>query len=242
MISLHNIRKYYGDKEILKGIDLTVAQGTCTVLLGPSGSGKSTLIRCINGLVRPEVGSIVLDDQHVDLHSEKSWQQLRGHVGMVFQDYSLFPHLTVMSNLTLMPVRRGLMNKAAAQKEAMDLLHKVGLAHKAQARPSELSGGQQQRIAIVRALLMHPKVMLFDEPTSALDPESIGSVLNIMRDLAKDGMTMVVVTHEMRFAREVSDHIVFMADGEIIEQGSPDVIFSQPQHTRAKTFFAKVHH
>lgn len=241
MITLKQICKRYGDKEILKNIDLDVAQGTCTVLLGPSGSGKSTLIRCINGLVRPEQGNIHLDGQAVAIHSDKSWQQYRVHVGMVFQDYSLFPHLSVMSNLTLMPVRRRIMNKKTAELEAMTLLEKVGLAHKAHARPSELSGGQQQRVAIVRALLMHPKVMLFDEPTSALDPESIGSVLDIMRDLAKEGMTMVIVTHEMRFAREVSDRIVFMADGEIIEQGKPDDIFDRPQHERAKAFFSKVH-
>lgn len=241
MISLRNVCKKYGDKEILKGIDLDVQPGTCTVLLGPSGSGKSTLIRCINGLVRPESGVIALAGTPVALHDERNWQQLRTQVGMVFQDYSLFAHLSVMDNMTLVPVRRGLMDKATAQKEALALLHKVGLAYKANAHPSELSGGQQQRVAIVRALLMRPKAMLFDEPTSALDPEAIGGVLSIMRELAADGMTMIVVTHEMRFAREVSDHIVFMEDGRIVEQGPPDEIFERPRQARTRAFFSNIH-
>lgn len=241
MIKLHNICKWYGDKEILKGIDLQVEQGTCTVLLGPSGSGKSTLIRCINGLVLPERGIIKLDGKSVDIHNEKHWQKYRLQVGMVFQDYSLFPHMSVMKNLTFMPIKRGIFTKSIAHQKAMELLKKVGLEQKAFARPNELSGGQQQRIAIARALLMQPKVMLFDEPTSALDPESIGSVLKIMAELAEEGMTMVIVTHEMHFAREVSDQIVFMSDGEIIEQGLPKDIFESPQHDRTKTFFSKVH-
>jgi ABC-type polar amino acid transport system ATPase subunit len=241
MISLRNIRKQFGDKEILKGIDLTVGAGTCTVLLGPSGSGKSTLIRCINGLVKPESGEIHFNGTTVVMKDESSWQQHRTQVGMVFQDYSLFAHLSVMANMTLVPVRRGIMDKATAQKEALLLLEKVGLAHKAQAHPSELSGGQQQRVAIVRALMMRPKVMLFDEPTSALDPESIGSVLTVMRDLAEKGMTMIIVTHEMRFAREVSDHIVFMEDGRIVEQGPPDEIFERPTQERTRAFFSNVH-
>lgn len=241
MISLRNIRKQFGDKEILKGIDLDVEPGTCTVLLGPSGSGKSTLIRCVNGLVRPEAGSIRLAGKQVAIDDERSWQRHRTQVGMVFQDYSLFAHLSVIANMTLVPVRRGVMDKATAQKEALRLLQQVGLAHKAQAHPSELSGGQQQRVAIVRALLMRPKVMLFDEPTSALDPESIGGVLAIMRELAADGMTMIVVTHEMRFAREVSDRIVFMEDGRIVEQGHPDEIFERPQQERTHAFFSNIH-
>jgi ABC-type polar amino acid transport system ATPase subunit len=241
MISLRYIRKQFGDKEILKGIDLTVGAGTCTVLLGPSGSGKSTLIRCINGLVKPESGEIHFNGTTVVMKDESSWQQHRTQVGMVFQDYSLFAHLSVMANMTLVPVRRGIMDKATAQKEALLLLEKVGLAHKAQAHPSELSGGQQQRVAIVRALMMRPKVMLFDEPTSALDPESIGSVLTVMRDLAEKGMTMIIVTHEMRFAREVSDHIVFMEDGRIVEQGPPDEIFERPTQERTRAFFSNVH-
>ncbi|MFL9927364.1 amino acid ABC transporter ATP-binding protein [Herbaspirillum lusitanum] len=241
MISLRNVRKQYGDKEILKGIDLDVLPGTCTVLLGPSGSGKSTLIRCINGLVRPESGAIALSGAPVALHDEGSWQRLRTQVGMVFQDYSLFSHLNVMDNMTLVPVRRGLMNKPTAQQEALLLLHKVGLAHKAQAYPGELSGGQQQRVAIVRALLMRPRAMLFDEPTSALDPEAIGGVLRIMRELAADGMTMIVVTHEMRFAREVSDQIVFMEDGQIVEQGPPEEIFERPRQARTRAFFSNIH-
>ena len=241
MISLRNIRKQFGDKEILKGIDLDVEPGTCTVLLGPSGSGKSTLIRCVNGLVRPEAGSIRLAGKQVAIDDERGWQQHRTQVGMVFQDYSLFAHLSVIANMTLVPVRRGVMDKATAQKEALRLLQQVGLAHKAQAHPSELSGGQQQRVAIVRALLMRPKVMLFDEPTSALDPESIGGVLAIMRELAADGMTMIVVTHEMRFAREVSDRIVFMEDGRIVEQGHPDEIFERPQQERTRAFFSNIH-
>lgn len=241
MISLRNVCKKYGDKEILRGIDLDVQPGTCTVLLGPSGSGKSTLIRCINGLVRPESGDISLSGTPVSIHDEGNWQQLRTQVGMVFQDYSLFAHLNVMDNMTLVPVRRGLMDKHTAQKEALLLLQKVGLAHKAQSHPSELSGGQQQRVAIVRALLMRPQAMLFDEPTSALDPEAIGGVLRIMRELAAAGMTMIVVTHEMRFAREVSDQIVFMEDGRIVEQGPPADMFERPTHARTRAFFSNIH-
>lgn len=241
MISLRNIRKEYAGKDVLKGINLDVKPGSCTVLLGPSGSGKSTLIRCVNGLVRPEGGDIEVSGQSVDLHNEGSWQRLRTQVGMVFQDYSLFAHLNVLDNMTMVPVRRRLMDKATAEKEALVLLQKVGLAHKAHARPSELSGGQQQRVAIVRALLMKPKAMLFDEPTSALDPEAIGGVLSIMRELAAEGMTMIVVTHEMSFAREVSDHIVFMADGAIVEEGPPEEIFIRPKHERTRAFFSSVH-
>lgn len=241
MIRLRDIRKLYAGKEVLCGIDLNVMPGQCVVLVGPSGSGKSTLIRCVNGLVRPDGGTIDIENKTVDQHDEGTWQKLRTEVGMVFQDYSLFPHLNVLDNITLAPVRRGLMKRAEAQKEARLLLERVGLADKEKSYPSQLSGGQQQRIAIVRALAMRPKAILFDEPTSALDPESVGGVLNIMRDLAAKGMTMIVVTHEMQFARDVADHVVFMADGQIVEQGTPEDIFLRPQHARAQAFFASSH-
>lgn len=240
LISLRGIGKRFGSHQALRGIDLDVAPGSVLVLIGPSGSGKSTLIRCINGLVRPDEGSLTVAGKTVDIHKESAWQVLRTEIGMVFQDYALFPHLTVLRNMTLTPQRRRKLPRAEAEERARALLAKVGLAHKADAFPSALSGGQQQRVAIVRALAMQPKAILFDEPTSALDPETIGSVLDVMKALAREGTTMVVVTHEMGFAREVADRVVFMADGQIVEQGPPGPFFADPQHARTRAFLSNI--
>ena len=240
LISLRGIGKRFGSHQALRGIDLDVAPGSVLVLIGPSGSGKSTLIRCINGLVRPDEGSLTVAGKTVDIHKESAWQVLRTEIGMVFQDYALFPHLTVLRNMTLTPQRRRKLPRAEAEERARALLAKVGLAHKADDYPSALSGGQQQRVAIVRALAMQPKAILFDEPTSALDPETIGSVLDVMKALAREGTTMVVVTHEMGFAREVADRVVFMADGKIVEQGPPGPFFAAPQHERTRAFLSNI--
>jgi ABC-type polar amino acid transport system ATPase subunit len=240
LISLRGIGKRFGSHQALRGIDLDVAPGSVLVLIGPSGSGKSTLIRCINGLVRPDEGSLTVAGKAVDLRKESAWQGLRTEIGMVFQDYALFPHLTVLRNMTLTPQRRRKLPRAEAEERARVLLAKVGLAHKADDFPSALSGGQQQRVAIVRALAMQPKAILFDEPTSALDPETIGSVLDVMKALAREGTTMVVVTHEMGFAREVADRVVFMADGQIVEQGPPGPFFAAPQHERTRAFLSNI--
>jgi ABC-type polar amino acid transport system ATPase subunit len=240
LISLKGIGKRFGAHAALQGIDLDVAAGSVVVLIGPSGSGKSTLIRCINGLVRPNEGSLTVAGRAVDIHDEGAWQGLRTQIGMVFQDYALFPHLTILRNMTLTPQRRRKLPRAVAEDEARKLLARVGLAHKADDYPSALSGGQQQRIAIVRALAMQPKAILFDEPTSALDPETISGVLDVMRDLAREGTTMVVVTHEMGFAREVADRVVFMADGRIVEQGPPAEFFANPRHERSRAFLSNI--
>lgn len=236
LIVVKGLAKSFGGSPVLRKVDLVVPRGSVVVIIGPSGSGKSTFIRCINGLVHPDEGSITVDGRESDIGNEAAWQRLRTEIGMVFQDYSLFPHLTVLRNMTLAPVRRGRQDARSAEAEARRLLTSVGLLHKADAYPSELSGGQQQRVAIVRALAMAPKAILFDEPTSALDPETIVDVLGIMRTLARDGVTMVVVTHEMGFAREVADHVVFMAEGRIVEQGPPSEIFDNPQHERTRKF------
>jgi ABC-type polar amino acid transport system ATPase subunit len=240
LISLRGLGKRFGSHQALRGIDLDVAPGSVLVLIGPSGSGKSTLIRCINGLVRPDEGSLTVAGKPVDIHKESAWQVLRTEIGMVFQDYALFPHLTVLRNMTLTPQRRRKLPRAEAEERAQALLAKVGLAHKADDYPSALSGGQQQRVAIVRALAMQPKAILFDEPTSALDPETITGVLDVMRDLAREGTTMVVVTHEMGFAREVADRVVFMADGQIVEQGPSGPFFAAPQHERTRAFLSNI--
>lgn len=240
VIALRGISKKYGSVTVLRDIDLTVMPGKVVVVIGPSGSGKSTLIRCMNGLVRPDEGTITTEGQPVRIDNEGAWQRLRADIGMVFQDYSLFPHLTVLANMTLAPVRRGRLTRAEAEASARQFLSRVGLADKAEAYPSELSGGQQQRVAIVRAMAMGPKAILFDEPTSALDPETISSVLDVMKGLAADGVTMVVVTHEMGFAREVADEVVFMADGGIVERGPPARIFDHPSHERTQAFLASV--
>jgi ABC-type polar amino acid transport system ATPase subunit len=240
LIGLRGIGKRFGAHHALRGIDLDVEAGSVVALIGPSGSGKSTLIRCINGLVRPDEGRLTVAGREVDIHDEGAWQRLRTEIGMVFQDYALFPHLTVLRNMTLAPQRRRKLPRRMAEEQAMTLLARVGLAHKAQDYPAALSGGQQQRVAIVRALAMQPKAILFDEPTSALDPETITSVLDVMRDLARDGTTMVVVTHEMGFAREVADRIAFMADGRIVEQATPAALFADPRHARTRAFLSTI--
>ena len=239
MIEVTDLRKSYGNVEVIKGVDLTVHRGEVICIIGPSGAGKSTLLRCLNGLEHATSGRIVVNGH--DLNDPKvNIDKVREQVGMVFQHFNLFPHLTIKKNITLAPVKLGLMTKEEADAEAMRLLERVGLADKADAYPPQLSGGQKQRIAIVRALAMKPDVMLFDEPTSALDPEMVGEVLDLMKQLADDGMTMVVVTHEMGFAREVASRVMFMSDGQIVEQGPPDEFFANPKNPRLKDFLSKV--
>ena len=241
LIQVENLRKYYKDGEIkaLDGVNADIRKGKVVVVIGPSGSGKSTFLRCLNLLEVPTSGTIRLDG--ADITDPKNDINLyRQKMGMVFQHFNLFPHMTILKNMTLAPVKLLHRSQAEAEKKAMELLTRVGLADRAGSYPSQLSGGQKQRVAIVRALMMGPEVMLFDEPTSALDPEMVGEVLEVMRDLAKDGMTMVVVTHEMGFAREVANHVMFMADGKLLEEGSPEEIFTNPQHPRLKDFLAKV--
>ena len=228
-----------GELKVLKNIDYSIEKGEKIVIIGPSGSGKSTFLRCLNLLETPTSGEVWFEN--VLINSKKTDINLiRRKMGMVFQHFNLFPHLTVKKNITLAPVRLGLMKQPEADKKAMELLERIGLADKADTYPNMLSGGQKQRIAIVRALAMNPDVLLFDEPTSALDPEMVGEVLDLMRDLAKDGMTMAVVTHEMGFAREVADRVVFMADGKILEEGAPSELFDHPKDPRLQDFLSKV--
>ena len=239
MIDVINLKKDFNHVQVLKDINVTVNKGDIMVVLGPSGSGKSTFLRCLNLLEEPTSGEIVFEgksitDKKVDIN------KIREKMGMVFQQFNLFPHKTVLENLTIAPVKVKGISKSEAEKKAFELLERVGLTDKAKAYPSSLSGGQKQRIAIARALAMEPDVMLFDEPTSALDPEMVGEVLSVMKDLAKDGMTMVVVTHEMGFAREVGDRILFMDAGNIVEQGTPEEIFSHPKNSRTIDFLSKV--
>ena len=239
MIHVNNLHKSFGKNDVLKGIDEHIEKGEVVVVIGPSGSGKSTFLRCLNLLEEPTSGEIVFEgnsitDKKVDIN------KIREKMGMVFQQFNLFPHKTVLENLTIAPIKVKGISKAEAEKKAFELLERVGLTDKAKAYPSSLSGGQKQRIAIARALAMEPDVMLFDEPTSALDPEMVGEVLSVMKDLAKDGMTMVVVTHEMGFAREVGDRILFMDAGNIVEQGTPEEIFSHPKNSRTIDFLSKV--
>lgn len=239
MIHVNNLHKSFGKNDVLKGINEHINKGEVVVVIGPSGSGKSTFLRCLNLLEVPTEGEIIFEgnditDKKVDIN------KIREKMGMVFQQFNLFPHKTVLENLTIAPIKVKGLSKAEAEKKAMELLERVGLSNKAKAYPSSLSGGQKQRIAIARALAMEPDVMLFDEPTSALDPEMVGEVLNVMKDLAKEGMTMVVVTHEMGFAREVGDRILFMDNGNIVEQGTPDEIFSNPKNPRTIDFLSKV--
>ena len=239
MIHVNNLYKSFGKNDVLKGIDEHIEKGEVVVVIGPSGSGKSTFLRCLNLLEEPTSGQIIFEgnditDKKVDIN------KIREKMGMVFQQFNLFPHKTVLQNLTIAPVKVKGLSKEQAEKKAMELLKRVGLTDKAKAYPSSLSGGQKQRIAIARALAMEPDVMLFDEPTSALDPEMVGEVLSVMKDLAKEGMTMVVVTHEMGFAREVGDRILFMDNGNIVEQGAPDEIFSNPKNPRTIDFLSKV--
>ena len=239
MISVKNLCKSFGDHQVLKDINEHIAPGEKIVIIGPSGSGKSTFLRCMNLLERPTSGQIIFDG--IDITDPKTdINKVRQHMGMVFQHFNLFPHKTIMENITLAPVRLKLMKSEEAKEEALRLLKLVNLEEKADAYPGQLSGGQKQRIAIVRSLAMKPKMMLFDEPTSALDPEMVGEVLQVMKELAEEGMTMVVVTHEMGFAREVGTRVLFMADGEILEQNTPEKLFGNPQCERLQTFLAKV--
>nr|WP_231715039.1 amino acid ABC transporter ATP-binding protein [Arthrobacter gengyunqii] len=233
------MRKSYGPNEVLKGLDVTVAEGEVVCVIGPSGSGKSTFLRCLNKLEditagEVEVNGVSITDPKVDLN------KVRQNIGMVFQHFNLFPHMSVLQNVMLAPLELKKGSKAEVRANALRLLEQVGLADKAGARPAQLSGGQKQRVAIARALAMAPDIMLFDEATSALDPEMVGEVLQVIRDLAKAGMTMVVVTHEMGFAREVADRVIFMADGHIVEEGDPETFFSHPKHPRLQDFLAKV--
>ena len=239
MIDVKNLSKSFGDHEVLKDISEHIHPGEKVVVIGPSGSGKSTFLRCLNLLETPTAGTITFEG--VDITDPKTdINKMRQRMGMVFQHFNLFPNMTIRKNITLAPVQTGLMKQAEADEEAMRLLKLVDLVDKADAYPNQLSGGQKQRIAIVRALAMKPKVMLFDEPTSALDPEMVGEVLDVMKQLAENGMTMVVVTHEMGFAREVGDRVLFMADGKIVEQNTPAEIFNHPQEERTRRFLAKV--
>ena len=239
MISVKNLTKSFGDHVVLRDITEHIAVGEKVVIIGPSGSGKSTFLRCMNLLEIPTSGQIIFDGQDItDPHADIN--KIREHMGMVFQHFNLFANLSVEQNLTLAPVKLKLMDKDQAHTEAVELLKRVGLPDKADAYPAQLSGGQKQRIAIARSLMMKPKMILFDEPTSALDPEMVGEVLEIMKELAHDGMTMAVVTHEMGFAREVATRVMFMDEGVILEQGTPDAIFSNPREERTKNFLASV--
>lgn len=240
MINVKNLYKAFGKVEVLKGIDETIEKGEKVVIIGPSGSGKSTFLRCLNLMEVPTSGEIWFDGKDITKAKAKEVDLLRRKMGMVFQHFNLFPHLTILKNITLAPVKLKLMTQEEADKKAMELLERVGLADKANAYPAQLSGGQKQRIAIVRSLAMNPEVILFDEPTSALDPEMVGEVLDLMRQLADEGMTMVVVTHEMGFAKEVASRVLFMDDGQIVEQNNPRDFFEHPQNPRLQEFLSKV--
>ena len=239
MIDVKNLHKYFGSLEVLKGIDCHIDKGECVCVIGPSGSGKSTFLRCLNLLETPTKGDIVIDDMHL---TEKDFDvdAMRKRVGMVFQHFNLFPHLTILENVTLAPIRHKMMTEEQAKEKAMELLNRVGVGDKADNYPAQLSGGQKQRVAIARSLALSPEVLLFDEPTSALDPEMVGEVLEVMKQLAQEGMTMVVVTHEMGFAREVANRVFFMDGGGILEEGTPEQIFDHPQEERTKAFLSKV--
>ena len=240
LLKIEGLKKSFGKLEVLKGLTTTIKKGEVVVMIGPSGGGKSTFLRCMNLLEQPTEGKIVFDDIDIVSADEKTKNKVRSEMGMVFQHFNLFPHLSILDNITLAPrLVRGV-DRATAEKKAMELLERVGLAEKAKAYPQQLSGGQKQRVAIVRSLAMEPKVMLFDEPTSALDPEMVGEVLDVMKDLAKNGMTMVVVTHEMRFARDVASRVLFLEGGRIAEEGSPMAIFGAPKGERLKEFLSKV--
>ena len=238
MIEIKGLCKSFGADEVLKGIDLSIDEKEVVVIIGPSGSGKSTLLRCINHLEEPTAGEVIVDG--ITLSSEANINKVREEVGMVFQRFNLFPHMTVLENIMLAPMKVKHAVRAEAEKTARELLARVGLAEKADAYPDNLSGGQQQRVAIARALAMRPKVMLFDEPTSALDPEMVGEVLDVMRALANEGMTMVIVTHEMGFAREVGDRLLFVDEGRIVESGVPREVFEHPKEERTRSFLSKV--
>ena len=238
MIVIENLHKAFGEVEVLKGVNLHIKPQEVVALIGPSGSGKSTLLRCMNYLEEPTSGKVTVAGTPLD--GEANINKVREEVGMVFQRFNLFPHMTALENIMLAPLKVKKISRAEAEKKARELLQRVGLADKADNYPSQLSGGQQQRVAIARALAMEPKVMLFDEPTSALDPEMVGEVLDVMRALAKDGMTMAIVTHEMGFAREVADRVLFIDGGGILEQGTPAELFEHPQQERTQNFLSKV--
>ncbi len=239
MITVNNLTKSFGDHLVLDHISQHIAQGEKVVIIGPSGSGKSTFLRCLNLLEQPDSGTIIFDGVEVT-SPFVNINKVRAEMGMVFQHFNLFPHMTVLKNLTVAPVKLGLMGKDEAEVQAMELLKRVGLQDRANSYPAQLSGGQKQRIAIVRSLAMKPKMMLFDEPTSALDPEMVGEVLGVMKELAEDGMTMAVVTHEMGFAREVANRVLFMDGGHILEEGTPEQVFEHPVNARAQDFLSKV--
>ena len=238
MIEIKNLHKSFGHVEVLKGVDVSIEEKEVVVIIGPSGSGKSTLLRCMNYLEEPTSGDITVDNMKLDKHADIN--KIRENIGMVFQRFNLFPHMTVLENIVLAPTKVLKISRDEAISTAMDLLQRVGLKEKANFYPSQLSGGQQQRVAIARALAMKPKVMLFDEPTSALDPEMVTEVLDVMKSLANQGMTMVVVTHEMGFAREVGDRVLFVDEGRIIEEGTPKEIFENPKQERTKLFLSKI--
>ncbi len=240
MISVSNLKKSFGDLVVLDGITETIEKGEKVVVIGPSGSGKSTFLRCLNLLEQPTSGTIEFEGKDITHAKGKELNAVRMKMGMVFQHFNLFPHLTIRRNITIAPVKNKIMTQAQADKRADELLAMVGLSDKAEAYPAQLSGGQKQRIAIARTLAMNPDVILFDEPTSALDPEMVGEVLELMKKLADGGMTMIVVTHEMGFAREVASRVLFMADGKIQEQGTPDEIFTDPKNLRLRDFLARV--
>jgi polar amino acid transport system ATP-binding protein len=240
LVTLRNVHLAFGATPVLNGIDLEVRRGQAVSIIGPSGSGKSTILRCINGLLAPQRGDVVVDGTRVQsLTTEAQLIELRKRVGFVFQQYNLFPHLTVLENLIIAPVRILGRDRDASRAEAFALLERVGLAHKADAYPGQLSGGQQQRVAIARALAMRPELLLFDEVTSALDPETVGEVLGVIRDLVRDGMTCVLVTHEMRFAEEISDHVYFTEAGAIVEHGPSERIFTEPSNPRTRAFLSR---
>ncbi len=240
MIEVKNLEKSFGDLHILKGITTTIEKGEKVVIIGPSGSGKSTFLRCLNRLEQPTSGQILFEGQDLTAMSDKQLYVVREKMGMVFQHFHLFPHLTIQKNITLAPVKLKLMTQVEADEKASMLLKKVGLSDKAKQYPGQLSGGQKQRIAIARALAMNPDVMLFDEPTSALDPEMVGEVLEVMKNLASEGMTMVIVTHEMGFAREVASRVMFMDGGKIMEENTPQIFFDHPENPRLREFLSKV--
>ena len=240
MIDVKNLNKKFGENHVLKDINEHIEKGEKVVIVGPSGSGKSTFLRCLNLMERPTSGHIIVEGQDITTAKSNEVNQIRRKMGMVFQHFNLFPHLTIIDNITLAPVKLKLMTKEEARLKAVELLKRVGLEDKANAYPAQLSGGQKQRIAIIRSLARNPEVMLFDEPTSALDPEMVGEVLDLMKQLAEEGMTMIVVTHEMGFAREVASRVMFMADGHVLEQNTPEEFFKNPQNDRLKDFLGKI--
>lgn len=243
LVTIRNVRKSFGDHVVLHDVNLDVAEGSVTVLIGPSGSGKTTLLRCLNGLEKPEAGTVTVNDVTIDFskrHTREQFAALRAQSGMVFQAHNLFPHRTALENVTEGPIYVQRQSPQQARADGLALLDQVGLAAKANAYPSELSGGQQQRVGIARALALRPKLILFDEPTSALDPETVGDVLVVMRDLAKEGWTMVVVTHEIRFAEQVADHVAFLDGGVIVEEGPPGQVLADPKQPRTRQFLKRV--